>query len=160
MRVGRALRLVTELACARELVRPWVRSIGGFHNQRIARMALQSPFFNNHKREPEVHNLRGAEWAGGMPMAGGDALFSGFYLKKEILKMLNSTVKLNMHKILSMLLYLDVFLTSVLLFVLDLSILSLLHLFLNLLFPSLSGLDDIHLAWSSQDFEDVLHMWQ
>ena len=30
----------------------------------------------------EVHNLRSAEWAGGVPMRGGDALFSGFYLNE------------------------------------------------------------------------------
>src|SRR6186713_601689 len=36
----------------------------------------------------EVHNLRGAEWAGGMPLAGGDALFSGFYLNELLMKLL------------------------------------------------------------------------
>ena len=36
----------------------------------------------------EVHNLRGAEWAGGVPMAGGDALFSAFYLNELLMKLL------------------------------------------------------------------------
>jgi DNA repair protein RecO (recombination protein O) len=36
----------------------------------------------------EVHNLRAAEWAGGVPLAGGDALFSGFYLNELLLKLL------------------------------------------------------------------------
>jgi DNA repair protein RecO (recombination protein O) len=36
----------------------------------------------------EVHNLRGAEWAGGVPLAGGEALFSGFYLNELLLKLL------------------------------------------------------------------------
>jgi DNA repair protein RecO (recombination protein O) len=36
----------------------------------------------------EVHNLRGAEWAGGIPVAGGDALFSGFYLNELLMKLL------------------------------------------------------------------------
>jgi DNA repair protein RecO (recombination protein O) len=36
----------------------------------------------------EVHNLRAAEWAGGAPMLGGDALFAGFYLNELLMKML------------------------------------------------------------------------
>ena len=36
----------------------------------------------------EVHNLRSAEWAGGVPLAGGDALFSGFYLNELLMKLL------------------------------------------------------------------------
>jgi DNA repair protein RecO (recombination protein O) len=36
----------------------------------------------------EVHNLRAAEWAGGVPVAGGDALFSGFYLNELLMKLL------------------------------------------------------------------------
>jgi len=36
----------------------------------------------------EVHNLRGAEWAGGVPVAGGDALFTGFYLNELLMKLL------------------------------------------------------------------------
>ena len=36
----------------------------------------------------EVHNLRGAEWAGGVAPAGGDALFSGFYLNELLMKLL------------------------------------------------------------------------
>ena len=36
----------------------------------------------------EVHNLRGAEWAGGVPVAGGDALFAGFYLNELLMKLL------------------------------------------------------------------------
>ncbi len=36
----------------------------------------------------EVHNLRGAEWAGGVPLAGGEALFSGFYLNELLMKLL------------------------------------------------------------------------
>ena len=38
--------------------------------------------------EAEVHNLRGAEWAGGPPMLGGAALFSGFYLNELLMKLL------------------------------------------------------------------------
>jgi DNA repair protein RecO (recombination protein O) len=37
---------------------------------------------------PEVHTLRGAEWAGGHPMLGGAALFSGFYLNELLMKLL------------------------------------------------------------------------
>ena len=40
------------------------------------------------RRGAEVHNLRGAEWAGGAPMAGGEALFSGFYLNELLMKLL------------------------------------------------------------------------
>lgn len=36
----------------------------------------------------EVHVLRSAEWAGGPPMAGGDALLSGFYVNELLLKLL------------------------------------------------------------------------
>jgi DNA repair protein RecO (recombination protein O) len=36
----------------------------------------------------EVHNLRGAEWAGGAPLAGGDAFFAGFYLNELLMKLL------------------------------------------------------------------------
>ena len=36
----------------------------------------------------EVHNLRSAEWAGGVPLAGGSALFSGFYLNELLMKLL------------------------------------------------------------------------
>jgi DNA repair protein RecO (recombination protein O) len=36
----------------------------------------------------EIHNLRGAEWAGGVPAAGGDALLSGFYLNELVMKLL------------------------------------------------------------------------
>ena len=36
----------------------------------------------------EVHNLRSADWAGGVPVAGGDALFSGFYLNELLMKLL------------------------------------------------------------------------
>jgi DNA repair protein RecO (recombination protein O) len=36
----------------------------------------------------DVHNLRAAEWAGGAPMLGGDALFAGFYLNELLMKML------------------------------------------------------------------------
>ncbi len=37
---------------------------------------------------PEVQTLRGAEWAGGAPMLGGAALFSGFYLNELLMKLL------------------------------------------------------------------------
>jgi DNA repair protein RecO (recombination protein O) len=37
---------------------------------------------------PDVLTLRGAEWAGGMPMPGGAALFSGFYLNELLMKLL------------------------------------------------------------------------
>ncbi len=36
----------------------------------------------------EIHNLRHAEWAGGGPMLGGAALFSGFYLNELLMKLL------------------------------------------------------------------------
>lgn len=36
----------------------------------------------------EIHNLRQAEWAGGGPMLGGAALFSGFYLNELLMKLL------------------------------------------------------------------------
>lgn len=36
----------------------------------------------------EVHTLRTAEWAGGAPMFGGPALFSGFYLNELLMKLL------------------------------------------------------------------------
>ena len=39
-------------------------------------------------REAEVHTLRSAEWAGGAPMLGGDALFAGFYLNELLLRLL------------------------------------------------------------------------
>lgn len=36
----------------------------------------------------EVHLLRSAEWAGGAPMLGGAALFSGFYMNELLIKLL------------------------------------------------------------------------
>ncbi len=36
----------------------------------------------------EIHNLRGAEWAGGAPLLGAAAMFSGFYLNELLLKLL------------------------------------------------------------------------
>jgi DNA repair protein RecO (recombination protein O) len=36
----------------------------------------------------EVHPLRAAEWAGGVPLTAGDALLSGFYLNELLLKLL------------------------------------------------------------------------
>ncbi len=36
----------------------------------------------------EVHTLRAAEWAGGMPMPSGSALFPGFYLNELLLRLL------------------------------------------------------------------------
>jgi DNA repair protein RecO (recombination protein O) len=36
----------------------------------------------------EVRNLRSAEWAGGIPVRGGDALLSGFYLNELLLRLL------------------------------------------------------------------------
>ena len=36
----------------------------------------------------EVQTLRSAEWAGGAPMPGGAALFSGFYLNELLMKLL------------------------------------------------------------------------
>jgi DNA repair protein RecO (recombination protein O) len=37
----------------------------------------------------DIRNLRGAEWAGGVPLAGGaEALMSGFYLNELLLKLL------------------------------------------------------------------------
>ena len=37
---------------------------------------------------PEVQTLRGAEWAGGTPVAGGAALFAGFHCNELLLKLL------------------------------------------------------------------------
>jgi len=36
----------------------------------------------------EVHTLRSAEWAGGLPMPGGAGLFAGFYLNELLLRLL------------------------------------------------------------------------
>lgn len=36
----------------------------------------------------DIRNLRGAEWGGGMPMAGGEALLAGFYLNELVMKLL------------------------------------------------------------------------
>ncbi|MEO5735498.1 MAG: DNA repair protein RecO [Rubrivivax sp.] len=36
----------------------------------------------------EIHNLRGAEWAGGVPLLGPAAMFSAFYLNELLLKLL------------------------------------------------------------------------
>jgi DNA repair protein RecO (recombination protein O) len=36
----------------------------------------------------DIHNLRGAEWGGGVPAVGGDALLSGFYLNELLMKLL------------------------------------------------------------------------
>ena len=36
----------------------------------------------------EVHNLRGAEWAGGRPLLGPAAMLSGYYLNELLLKLL------------------------------------------------------------------------
>jgi DNA repair protein RecO (recombination protein O) len=36
----------------------------------------------------DIHNLRGAEWGGGAPMVGGEALLAGFYLNELVMKLL------------------------------------------------------------------------
>jgi DNA repair protein RecO (recombination protein O) len=36
----------------------------------------------------DIHNLRHAEWAGGAPASGGDALLAGFYLNELVMKLL------------------------------------------------------------------------
>jgi DNA repair protein RecO (recombination protein O) len=36
----------------------------------------------------DIHNLRVAEWAGGAPAPGGDALLAGFYLNELVMKLL------------------------------------------------------------------------
>ena len=36
----------------------------------------------------DVHTLRGAEWAGGHPMLSGAAIYSGFYLKELLMKLI------------------------------------------------------------------------
>jgi DNA repair protein RecO (recombination protein O) len=36
----------------------------------------------------DIHNLRGAEWGGGVPMVGGEALLAGFYLNELLMKLL------------------------------------------------------------------------
>lgn len=38
--------------------------------------------------DADLHTLRNAEWAGGAPMPGGGALFSGFYLNELLLRLL------------------------------------------------------------------------
>lgn len=38
--------------------------------------------------QAEVHNLRGAEWAGGAPVVGAQALLAGFYLNELLMKLL------------------------------------------------------------------------
>jgi DNA repair protein RecO (recombination protein O) len=38
--------------------------------------------------QAEVHTLRGAEWAGGMPLLGAAALFPGYYANELLLKLL------------------------------------------------------------------------
>jgi DNA repair protein RecO (recombination protein O) len=43
---------------------------------------------NEGEASTEVQTLRGAEYAGGPPMPGGAALFSGFYLNELLLKLL------------------------------------------------------------------------
>jgi DNA repair protein RecO (recombination protein O) len=36
----------------------------------------------------EIHNLRSAEWGGGLPIRGGEALLAGFYLNELVMKLL------------------------------------------------------------------------
>jgi DNA repair protein RecO (recombination protein O) len=36
----------------------------------------------------DIHNLRGAEWGGGVPLAGGEALLAGFYVNELVMKLL------------------------------------------------------------------------
>jgi DNA repair protein RecO (recombination protein O) len=36
----------------------------------------------------DIHTLRGAEWGGGVPVAGGEALLAGFYLNELVMKLL------------------------------------------------------------------------
>jgi DNA repair protein RecO (recombination protein O) len=36
----------------------------------------------------DIHNLRSAEWAGGAPAPGGEALLAGFYLNELVMKLL------------------------------------------------------------------------
>jgi DNA repair protein RecO (recombination protein O) len=36
----------------------------------------------------DIRNLRGAEWGGGTPLSGGDALLAGFYLNELLMKLL------------------------------------------------------------------------
>ena len=36
----------------------------------------------------DIHTLRGAEWGGGVPKVGGEALLSGFYLNELLMKLL------------------------------------------------------------------------
>lgn len=36
----------------------------------------------------DIHNLRGAEWGGGAPRVGGEALLAGFYLNELVMKLL------------------------------------------------------------------------
>ncbi len=38
--------------------------------------------------DAEIHNLRGAEWAGTQPLLGAAALFSGYYVNELLLKLL------------------------------------------------------------------------
>jgi DNA repair protein RecO (recombination protein O) len=41
-----------------------------------------------HEAAAEIHTLRSAEWAGGTPLRGGEALLSGFYLNELVMKLL------------------------------------------------------------------------
>lgn len=38
--------------------------------------------------DDQVQSLRGAEWAGGLPLVGGEALLSGFYLNELLMQLL------------------------------------------------------------------------
>lgn len=53
--------------------------------QRIAVSVSASP---RDESSAEVRNLRSAEWGGGTPVRGGDALLSGFYLNELLLRLL------------------------------------------------------------------------
>lgn len=53
--------------------------------QRLAVSLGRAP---NGEETREIHNLRGADWAGGAPMLTGAALFSGFYLNELLLRLL------------------------------------------------------------------------
>ena len=49
---------------------------------------VRPPAGGDDGQAPEVQTLRGAEWAGGVPAAGGGSLFAGFYCNELLMKLL------------------------------------------------------------------------
>ena len=59
-----------------------------FQRINIALGRARPPAGGDDGQLPEVQTLRGAEWAGGVPAAGGAALFAGFYCNELLMKLL------------------------------------------------------------------------